>query len=199
MMSMINIITNTEEYLLSLGVITPLFSCIMIFLDSFISIFPYFILISINILILNPILGFLLSFLSTILGSYIMYLLVKNKLKDFTNFHLKNNKIFKRITTQIKEIKLSTLIIVYALPYTPTFIVNIAIALTNVKEKLFIKGLFFGKIINVLFWTFLSLGLFDNIKNVNKIITFVTILFTTYISSKIYIKNFTMKERNENE
>ncbi|MGN1378789.1 MAG: TVP38/TMEM64 family protein [Bacilli bacterium] len=177
-----------QNLLLSMGVYAPIFSCLLIVLESIVPILPLCIFITINFIYFGKLYGFLISWIFTCIGCIISYFISK---KGTRIFHIKNKKTLNLLNKTIKRIsklKLETLTLIIALPFTPAFLINIAAGLSKMNFKKFLISILIGKIFMVYFWGFIGTGLIDSIQNPNILIKISIILITSYLISYIIKK-----------
>ena len=77
---------------------------------------------------------------------------------------------------------------IIALPFTPSFLVNIAAGLSNVNKRKYIIALLVGKIFLVIFWGFVGTSLISSFKNPINLLYISLLLGACFIVSKIVSK-----------
>jgi uncharacterized membrane protein YdjX (TVP38/TMEM64 family) len=94
--------------------------------------------------------------------------------------------------TIIDKIKLESLTVIIAIPFTPAFLVNIAAGLSKIPFKKFLTALLIGKIFLVLFWGFVGTSLVESLTNPVALVKTLILLFMAFIISKIVSKKFNL-------
>lgn len=165
---------SLKDMLLNLGYIAPILSCLFIMLESFIPILPLFIFVTVNFMILGNFFGFLVSYIFSVLGSYLVFKLFKNQ-KINTKVNLKNMSLTK-------------LTLILSLPYTPSSLVNATAGLLDVDNKNYLIALMISKLFIILFWGFIGSNLCVNMNNINILFSLLCIMSISFIISKIFEK-----------
>lgn len=178
------IVEFAVEYLQLYGV--P-FGCFIIVLESIIPALPLGVFIAFNMIAFGNIIGFILSWISTIIGCLLSYFLFKyfgKKLENWINNHPKISKVKK----VVKRISFSNLVLIIALPFSPAFLINIACGLSKTDFKKFFIALLIGKLSIVYFWGIISKSLLESITDIKTIIIVTLLLGISYAISKLVNK-----------
>ena len=165
---------------------------LLIVLEAFIPILPLGAFVTLNINAFGSFIGLLLSWTATVTGSFLMYLLcyyVSNKIiykfiKETTKEKIINT------TEHFKQIKLTSLVLIITLPFTPSCFVNLIAGISNVSKEKYFISLLIGKVFHVIFWGYIGMSLIESITNIKAIIFIIIILIIAYIISKIISKKF---------
>ena len=132
--------------------------------------------------------GFLISYILTLLGCFFSFYVVRKLLKNFFKLHIRKNPKFDKIMLKIDDLKISQLVLITALPFTPAFLVNIAAALSEMTFKKFAVSLIIGKISIVFFWGFIGTSLIESLKNPKILLIILIMLGLSYLLSKFVTK-----------
>lgn len=178
------------NFLLSIGLWGYILSCILIILESLVPILPLFVFVTLLFYKFGIIFGFIISYVCTIIGCVISYKIFNGKLRlKFDNFLIKkNNAKLNKIKTSIKNIKFVNLCLIIALPFTPSFIVNVAAGLSNINRRKYIIALLVGKTFLVIFWGFIGTSLISSFKNPLNLLYVILLLGACFIVSKLVSK-----------
>lgn len=166
------------------------FGMLVIVLESMIPILPLAVFIAVNMLVFGNITGFIISWVSTIIGCLIAFTICRKGLSDRFYSKIKKDGRIDKLMYKISNIKLSHLVIITALPFTPAFAVNIASGLSNISYKKFLVAIIISKLSIVYFWGFIGTTFLESITNINVLIELGIILLIAYIISKIVMKKF---------
>ena len=190
-MSFINsFINNAVYYLQSYGI---LFGCFLILLESIIPALPLGVFIAFNMMAFGNVAGFLISWVSTVIGCVLSYLLFSKTLgKKVQKKALMNDKV-KKLKTRIKKISFSNLVLIIALPFTPAFLINIVCGLSKMEFKKFLSAILIGKLSIIFFWGFISKSLIESITDIKTMIIILLLLLICYISSKLISKKLNIE------
>ena len=191
MLEFMNNIDNLiNQFLLNIGIFGPILGCICILFESILPILPLFVFITINFLVFGNIIGFIISWLFTVLGCLLAFYIFRKKIKNWFDHKIENNEQFKKIMKMIDKIKMEQLAVIIAVPFTPAFMINIAAGLSKIPVKKFVVALCIGKIFLVLFWGFVGTSLIQSLTHPIALIKVLILLFIAYIVSKIISKKF---------
>lgn len=179
--------TILNNFLLSVGPLGYVLSCLLLFLEAIIPILPATVFITILIFKFGSILGFLISYICSVSGSILIYNIFKGKLSiKFNNFvKIKNKDKLNKIVNRIKNIKFVNLCLIIALPFTPQFLVHISCGLMEINKKKYLLALLIGKIFLIIFWGFIGTSFINSLKNPIILIYIILLLVGCYILSKI--------------
>lgn len=182
-----NFIMNTID---AMGVYGPLLGSLFIVLESIIPPLPLFVFITINFLAFGYVMGFIISWVCTIIGCVISYFLVKKLLRNFVVKKIKNVDLLNRCMHYIENMSLTKITVILAIPFTPAFMMNIAAGLVNMNFKKFLIAILISKIFLVYFWGFVGTSLVESFQNPSSLITVVIMMLLAYGMSLIIKKVF---------
>lgn len=169
--------------------ISLLIGCSIIILESIIPMLPLSVFIAINTIAFGNFLGFIISWISTIIGCSLSYFTCKMIRKKI---YLRIKKIDKYLVfiENIDRISFSKLVLILAMPFTPAFSINIAAGLADMKYKKYLLALIISKIFIVYFWGFIATTFLESITDIGVIIKIIIIILIAFILSKIVMKKF---------
>ncbi len=185
-----NIDKIINSFLVNIGVFGPILGCFCILIESILPILPLFVFITINFLVFGSIVGFLVSWIFTVLGCLLSFFLFRKKMKHWFDCKIKNSNKCKKLIGIVNKIKLEQLTSIIAVPFTPAFMVNIAAGLSKMSVKKFIIAILIGKIFLVLFWGFVGTSLVQSLTQPLALIKVILLVVIAYIASKIISKKF---------
>ena len=181
------ILTN---FILNIGPLGYILTCLLIITESILPILPLSLFSTILIYKFGYILGFVLSYICTILGCILSYKIFNGKLSiKFKNYVNKMNKDkLNKVVDKISNIKFTTLCLLIALPFTPQFLINISCGLVDISKKKYILSLLIGKIFLIIFWIFIGTSFISSFRNPINLIYIVLLLSVCFILSKLISK-----------
>lgn len=174
----------------ALGIYGPLFGSLLIVLESMIPPLPLFVFITINFLAFGPILGFIISWICTIIGCLISYYLVKRFFRNWIVNKIKDINLLTKSMNYIENLSLAKITVILAIPFTPAFMMNIAAGLANMNVKKFTIAIVIGKIFLVYFWGVVGTSLVESLHNPRSLITIAVMMILAYIMSIVVKKVF---------
>ena len=161
----------------------------LIILESIIPALPLALFIAINIIAFGNLFGFIISWISTIIGCSISFWTFRKLKKKIFKKVKKDNTILK-IMRKIGNMEFSHLVIITAMPFTPAFSINIASGLSEISYKKFLFMLMIAKLSIVYFWGFVGTTLIESITDITVIIKILFLILITFVLSKIVMKYF---------
>ena len=159
-------LTNTIlTFIQNSGLFGVFLSCFILSIESIIPIIPLLVFISINFIILGPVLGFILSWIFTVLGSLFSYYIFRKKLSNkFTNL-TKDNETVQRHIKILRNLSTGKILLIVALPFTPAFAVNIAAGILKIDFKKYLTAILFGKISLVTYSAYIGTSFIEGLSN----------------------------------
>lgn len=208
-MEIMEILNNLDgllnDFLNNAGVLAPILSCLLIFLEGILAFLPLFVFVTFNIMslstllgdVLGTLLGIALSWVFTTLGSYVTFMLFRKFLnKPFRNKIAKKQKS-KKFMKIVDNLKYSQLVLIISIPFSPSFFINLGAGLSNINAKKYFCALLIGKISQMLFLGYVGVSLVECLTNPMALIKVVLILAVGYVVSVIVNKKFNLDERFE--
>lgn len=186
-----------SEFLNNVGIWAPFFSTILIVLEGILAFLPLFVFITINILTLGPILGGIVSWIFTILGSFLAFYLCRRGLSALFQKKIENRKKISRFMNIVNHLKFNQLVLIIAIPFAPSFFINLGAGLSKIAIKKYLYALMIGKSIVVIFWGFLGYNLVDCLTNPLALIRVGVLLVGAYVVAQFVNKRFDLDKRFE--
>ncbi|KGR80579.1 TVP38/TMEM64 family protein [Ureibacillus manganicus] len=178
----------TEENIQSLAssyrTLGPLIGILLPFLEALLPFLPLVVIVVANVSSYGLWLGFFLSWVGTVLGSYVVFLIVRK-----FGRHPKLKRFIERENVQ-KLIKfvdmrgLSPLFILLCFPFTPSVLVNIVAGLSHIKKKYYLFVILAGKFVMVLSISVLGYDIASYFTNPIKLLFVAIGIFLLWIISK---------------
>lgn len=172
----------------SSNIFGPLFACFLIFIESILPVLPLFVFITIVFVSYGYLIGFIISYVLTILGCCFSFYICRTFLNKLFNKKVRKIENFDKLMKKIDNIKLSSLVLLVSIPFTPAFLINIAASLSNMNFKKFFLSILIGKISIVFFWGFIGTSLLESLKNPKILFVILIMLIISYIISKLVMK-----------
>lgn len=176
-----------------LGSWGALLGCVFILFESIIPMLPLSLFITLNFMTFGNIIGFIISWIFTVLGCMMSYYLFKSAVSEKRLSKFKENNTLKKVINVIENMNFTSLVTLIAIPFTPAFAINIAAGICRVPKRKFLLALMLGKISLVYFWGFVGVGLIESLKNPSKLIGVVILIVIVYIISCILSKKLKIK------
>lgn len=193
------------EFLNNVGILAPLFCCALIFLEAILAFLPLFVFVTVNILSLSnifgqfvgTIIGFSLSWIFTILGSFTVFLGIRKLFSDNFRNKIKKKKKINKFMFIVDHLKYSQLVLIISIPFSPSFFINLGAGLSKINYKKYFSALIIGKFVQVIFLSFVGVSLVECLSNPLAFIKVILIVLFGYVLSVIINKRFNLDERFE--
>jgi len=186
---------NMETMLINAGVWTVILSTLLVFLEAIFAFLPLCVFINTNIIGAGPVLGILLSYVFTTLGSYTVFMMCRKGISRFFAKKIKKHSKAKRFMSKVSKLKFNQLVVLIAIPFTPSFFVNVGLGLSKISPKKFFYALVIGKIFVVIFWAYIGMKLIECLKNPWALLEVLGMMFVAYIIANFINKRFDLDRR----
>ncbi|WP_017548001.1 TVP38/TMEM64 family protein [Salinicoccus carnicancri] len=123
---------------------------LLVFMESFLPFLPLFIIVVVNINSYGFILGSLSSYSGTVLGSYLVFLLIRYFFRRSAQKYIRKHKRLGQMLSFIDRRGFVFLFVLLSLPFTPTSVINVIAALSNLKKVVYLYILLAAKAIMIL-------------------------------------------------
>ncbi len=193
MMNLLELLNDyIDAFLANMGILGPIIGSLLIVVESILPILPLFVFITLNFLKFGPIIGFIISWLCTVLGCYLSFLMFRNGVQGWFENKLRNKNGVDKVMKVVDRIKFENLVTLLAIPFTPAFAVNIAAGLSKMDKIKYLKALLIGKLFLVFFWGYVGTSLIESIKHPLALIKIFVIIGIAYIVSRLLNKKLKM-------
>src|SRR5574344_1858708 len=173
-----------------LGCYGPILGCILIVLESIFPILPLCVFITMNFIAFGNVVGFIVSFIFTLIGCNLAFFLVRKFFKKGFEKKFRKYQKVEKFMHLIEKINYSELALIVAIHFTPAFLVNIASGISNISYKKYFWAMFLGKIFMVYFWGYMGVTFIECLKEPIYFIKIGIMLFIAYLISIIIRKKF---------
>lgn len=138
-------VENIESLVAHYRTLGPLIGVLLPFIEAFLPFLPLIVIVVANASSYGLLLGFLLSWLGTVLGSYAVFLITRKFGKHPRLQRFIGKEKVQKLIKWVDMRGLSPLFILLCFPFTPSVIVNIVAGLSNIKKKYYLIALMLGK------------------------------------------------------
>lgn len=179
-----------NNILLSLGAYGPILGCLLILVESILPVLPLSVFITLNFMSFGHIIGFIISFILTVIGCNLAFFLARKSMKGrfkYLTRKFDKNKLLKMVS-KFSHIKLSTLVMLLAFPFTPAFLINICSGISDMEHRKFLLATLIGKPFMVYFWGYLGVTLIDSLTHPQYLLRVILLVLGAYVASKIINK-----------
>lgn|SRR5574344_65139 len=173
-------------------IISIIMGLLIVILESIVPILPLAVFIAINMLVMGNLLGFIVSWVGTLLGCTLSFYIFRKGFSKKLYSKIDDMDKIKKFMRQITNIKFTTLVLITALPFTPAFSVNIAAGLSKISYKKFILAMIIAKISIIYFWGYIGTTLIESITDISVLIKIFIMLIIAYIISHFVNKKYNL-------
>lgn len=177
-------VTHSTEIITGIG---PIAGILLIILESILPMLPLSVFITLNMVSFGPLFGFLISWISTIIGCMLSFTLFRHffQKKLYQFIKKKEKDKFADIMKTISNINFSNLVILIAIPFSPAFFINIAAGVSKVKTEKFFMAIIIGKMVMVYFWGYIGTTLLESLTDITVLFKIAGLLVGAFFLSKI--------------
>lgn len=187
----IDTVEQVTSFIYSNNILISLFfGMFIVILESIIPILPLALFIAVNTVIFGNVLGFIISWIGTIIGCSISFFIFRKGFSKIIYKKLDHNKKGKILMQRISDLNFSKLVLIMAIPFTPAFSINIGAGLSKMSYRKYLFALIISKLSIVYFWGFIGTTFVESITDIGVLIKICLILFITFILSRIVINKF---------
>ena len=177
-------INKIVEIMVSFG---PIGGFLLTILESVFPPLPLGAIVGLNMISFGKFFGFIISYVATLTGCMMSFCLFRYLFRDkYLNwFNEKNRLVIDKWMKKLSNIDFNTLVVLFALPITPAFFVNIAGGLSKISSKKYLIAMMIGKPAMLLFYGYIAVSFVDSLKNPINFIKVGVLVFVAYLVSKI--------------
>lgn len=185
-------VSNSTTILTNIG---PIGGVFLIILESIFPMLPLSVFITLNIISFGSFFGFIISWLSTIIGCMLSFTLFRHffQKKLYRFIKKKEQDKFADIMKAISNINFSNLVMLIAIPFSPAFLINIAGGLSKIKTEKFFLAIMIGKIVIVYFWGYIGTTLLESLTNIMVLFKIGGLLVLAFFISKLVEKKLKVR------
>ncbi|MEH7400528.1 MULTISPECIES: TVP38/TMEM64 family protein [Bacillaceae] len=173
----------------------PLVGISIPFIEAICPILPLVIFVFANAAAFGPLLGFLYSWIGSCLGSILLFYVVRKfGQKRFFSFVSKHKKVESSIGW-IEKRGFGPIFIMFAFPFSPSFLINIVAGLSRIKISQFLIALVLGKFTMIAMISYLGKDLTSVFQKPIKALYIGIFIFVLWIVGKVIEKRMDIKEK----
>lgn len=158
----------------------------LVILESFVPVLPLFAIVILNINSYGFILGFLISYTASVTGSYLVFLVVRFLFRNPAQRYIHSKEKLERMLRFVDERGFTFAFILLALPFTPTSVVNVIAALSNMKAKVYLLILLVAKVIMIGSMALVGYDITEFFNSPVRLVVSSVLLVVLYLFSKWY-------------
>lgn len=171
----------------------PIMGFLLPFLEAFLPFLPLVVIVVANASAYGLILGFVLSWLGTVLGSYVFFLIVRRFGQHPRLHFLTQRKQIQKLIQFVDMRGLTPLFILLCFPFTPSVLVNVVAGLSNLKKDYYLIVLLLAKPIMIFSMSYLGSDLRAILTSPVKLIVACIVLVVMWIGGKAVERRLNQK------
>ncbi|SKB77109.1 Uncharacterized membrane protein YdjX, TVP38/TMEM64 family, SNARE-associated domain [Lachnospiraceae bacterium] len=177
-----------QEILENLGN-NPIAAVLLTALESFIPPLPLIGIVTFNIAVYGPFLGFLLSWIGTSVGCTLVFLLIRHVIRRPVEYIMRNHEKVQKGKEWVQSISISTLFVVTIFPFTPSAFLNLVFGLSDYNAGKYLCTIIAAKLLMIGFLALFGASFVQAFENPVMILLSLALVVILYILSKIISKN----------
>ena len=182
-------VENIENLAAQYRALGPLLGILFPFLESFLPFLPLVVFVVANASAFGLWLGFLLSWIGAVAGSYAVFLIVRRFGHSPRLNFITGGERVKRLIKWIDMNGLSPLFLLLCFPFTPSVLVNVVVGLSHIHKKYYLIVLLSGKFVMILGLSVLGYDLRSLLTSPLKlIITAIVIVVLWWIGKRLELR-----------
>lgn len=193
MKDLITLLLSPEFYTKLIEFLGPfgfLVGILMTFIEAFIPPIPLAVLTTINVITFGFIQGYALSYIGTVIGSYCVFLILEKFDRRFISKYIEHHHRFKSLLIWIKEKGIFPIFILLTFPFTPSIIVAILAALSDMQREKYLLALIGGKFIMVLSLSFIGYNIESFLSHPFRSSIFIFLTLMVSVSGKFILSYY---------
>jgi uncharacterized membrane protein YdjX (TVP38/TMEM64 family) len=175
---------NIEHWLAQYRNLGPLPGILLPMLEAFLPILPLVIFVAGNAAAYGFWLGVLYSWLGTVLGSLVVFLIIRKL--SHTRFlrYVANLKKIHSLLNWIEKQGFGPLFLVYCFPFTPSALINVVAGLSQIPLYVFAIAVGLGKLVMIFIISYIGYDFWDIIKHPLQMIVVGVVIFIMWLVGK---------------
>lgn len=190
-----NLSGTLNDFLMSAGIWAPILSSILIVFEGILAFLPLVVFVTINIMTLGPILGGIISWICTTVGSFLTFYLCRKGLSKYFQKFINNKEKLSKVMKHIDHLKFKQLVLIIAIPFAPSFFINVGAGLSKIPVKKYLYALLIAKIFVIIFLGYVGSNIIECLKNPVMIIKVICLIIGAYVLAQIINKKYDLDER----
>ena len=177
-----------EELFHSFRILGPLAPILLAMVEAFIPALPLIAIVTLNVAAHGGILGFVYSWLGSVGGSILFYLLCRKLFKGFILKIAGKHPSVMKARNWVNRINKKALFVIITMPFTPSCFVNFAMGVSDFDSKTYIKIMATAKLVMLCLLAVFGQSVVQAFENPVFIAVAIILVIVLYLASKYIIK-----------
>lgn len=170
--------------------IGPLLGILLPFIEAFIPILPLFVFVMANSMSYGLFFGFFISWLGAVAGAFTLFSIIRRFKQHRYIQKLIGQKQVKKVTRIVERRGFSLLFTLLCFPFSPSAIINIVAAISNVSIKQFLLALMLGKAVMIFSISYVGTSILEFAKHPLKTMIILSAIVVFWFVGKAIEKRF---------
>lgn len=164
----------------------PLIGILLPFIESFLPFLPLVVFIIANAGAYGLWLGFILSWVGTVAGSYVVFLIIRKYGRNRILRFLTKKRRVQQLIQWVERNGFGPLFLLICFPFTPSALVNLVAGLSNMKKSYYLIILMAGKLVMIFIISFIGYDLKALLTQPLRTAIVVLIIFLLWVIGKAF-------------
>lgn len=178
-----------EELFHSFRVLGPLAPILFTMVEAFVPVLPLIAIVTLNVAAYGAVLGFVYSWLGSVFGSVLFFLICRKLFKGFILRIAGKHPTVMKARDWVNKVNKKALFLVITMPFTPSCFVNFAMGVSDFDSRTYIKIMASAKMVMLVLLSVFGQSVVQAFENpvfiaVALILVVVLYLISKYISKK---------------
>ncbi len=177
-----------EELFHSFRILGPLAPILLAMVEAFIPALPLIAIVTLNVAAHGGILGFVYSWLGSVGGSILFFLVCRKLFKGIILKIAGRHPSVMKARNWVNKVNKKALFVIITMPFTPSCFVNFAMGVSDFDSKTYIKIMASAKVVMLLLLSFFGQSVVQAFENPIFIALAVILVVVLYLVSKYISK-----------
>lgn len=171
----------------------PLIGILLPFIEAFLPFLPLVVFIIANAGAYGLWLGFILSWVGTVAGSYVVFLVIRKYGRNRVLSFLTKKRRVQQLISWVERNGFGPLFLLICFPFTPSALINLVAGLSNMKKTNYLIILMAGKLVMIFIISFIGHDLKALLTQPLRTAIVVLIIFLLWVLGKAFEKRLNAK------
>lgn len=174
------------EYSQHYKTLGPLIGILLPFIEAFLPFLPLVVFIIANAGAYGLWLGFILSWVGTVAGSYVVFLIIRKYGRNRILRFLTKRRRVQQLISWVERNGFGPLFLLICFPFTPSALVNLVAGLSDMKKTYYLINLMAGKLVMIFIISFIGHDLKALLTQPLRTAIVVLIIFLLWVIGKAF-------------
>jgi len=177
-----------EELFHSFRILGPLAPILFTVVEAFIPVLPLIAIVTLNVAAHGAVLGFVYSWLGSVFGSILFYMLCRKLFKGLILRIAGRHPAVMKARNWVNKVNKKALFVIITMPFTPSCFVNFAMGVSDFDSKTYIKIMASAKLVMLLLLSLFGQSVVQAFENPIFIAVAVVLVIVLYLASRYISK-----------